>query len=143
MKKKENTLLPDQFYSLTSSSLGGIPGQAPRTTGTDFHQPQTQQSTRLCLLLLDREAEGWMETASCSHHREDSARACGFPGTRGYSLSIKAPSERLPSALINTTCSGGRVLPKNANCSPKQNVTNVRFKFSDSQGELILVFRDQ
>lgn len=34
-------------------------------------------------------------------------------------------------------------MSKTANCSPKQNVTNMRFKFSGSEAELILMFRDQ
>lgn len=124
MKRKENTLPPDQFHSLTPSGPGGIPGQAPRTTRTGFHQPQTQQNPRLCRPLLSGEAEGWMEAASLPTTAKiqlELVASQAAEDTHFDQGSFRAAP--LCSKRYFNTCSGEGVLPRKAkNCSPKQNV---------------------
>jgi len=64
VKRKENTLLPGQFYSLKPSSPEGFLGRHQERHGQFSQQPQTQESTQLCRSLFNREAKGWLETAS-------------------------------------------------------------------------------
>lgn len=129
-------MLPDEFYSLTPSSLTGIPRQAPRATWTGFHQPQAQQSRRLCHSLLNRGLR-LDEKCSSSHHGEDSA-SWAQKDLHFGSRSFRAP----PVCSNKYMCSVGRVLPRKANCSPKQNVTYIHFRFTGSQAEFIRMFRD-
>lgn len=89
---------------------------------------------------------GWRLDGSCfsPHHSKDSARACGFPGSRGHALLVKAPSERLPSALRDTlTCALGKGCSRERQTAALSKTWNMRFKFTGSQAELILIIRDQ
>lgn len=133
-------MLPDQFYRLTPSSLRGIPRQAPRATWTGFHQPQAQQRRLLCRSLPNR---GLRLDGKCSssHHGEDSASAVASRAQKD--LHFGSRSFRAPPVCSNKyMCSVGRVFPRKANCSPKQNVTYIHFRFAGSQAEFIRMFRD-
>lgn len=145
MKRKENTLLPDQFYSLThqaaqEGSLGRHQEQHGQVS-TSLRPSKTHGCAARCS--AERLKAGWKLPLSSPQPRFSSS--LWLPRQQGTRTLIKALSERLPSALRDAlTHALGKGCSRERQKTAALNKTwNMRFKFTGSQAELILIFRDQ